>query len=152
MFSFFVKAASTTVNSNELVALQIHSLIGHSCIYQIERIASPLLFFPLLVVLQESANACSMSRAVSRTPTYPLWFISSLNKSFFIFLIFPHTEASSLSPWGLGILSALLFIPQRLTMKCNIHRAGGPSFPRSALQSFEYYVPSSICFLTTSAN
>jgi len=37
-------------------------------------------------------------------------------------------------------------------MKCSIQRAGGPSFPRSVPQPFEYCIPPSVCFLTTSAH
>lgn len=97
------------MNSNELFALQIGSLIGHNYIYQIERIASQLLSSPPVIILQERANACSISEAVSRTPKYPLWFISSLNNIFSIFLIFPHAEASSILPPGCGILFCLLY-------------------------------------------
>ena len=70
------------MNPNELFALQIHSLIGCGCTYKTERIASPLLSSPLVVVLQERANACSISVTVSRIPKYPLWLILSLKKIF----------------------------------------------------------------------
>lgn len=69
ILSFFVEAASTTVNPNELFTLQIHSLVGHS--YQIEKIASQLFSCPLVIILRDRANACSVSVAVSRTPNYP---------------------------------------------------------------------------------